>query len=56
MQALAPILAGGENPCANLNEDSRCLLLTIAGPVWFRETIRYTRAYRTSATSKRRFI
>ncbi|WP_041280465.1 hypothetical protein [Desulfosudis oleivorans] len=56
MQALAPILAGGENPCANLNEDSRCLLLAIAGAVWFRETIRYTQAYRTSATSKRRFI
>ena len=57
MQAVAPVLAGGEKICATgPNGESRCPLLAIVGPVWFRETIRYTQAYRTSATSKRRFI
>jgi len=57
MQAVVPVLARGENICATgPNGESRCPLLAIAAPVWFRETIRYTQAYRTSSTSKRRFI
>ncbi|MFZ5562887.1 MAG: hypothetical protein ACOZBW_02470 [Thermodesulfobacteriota bacterium] len=57
MQAVVPVLAGGANICATgPNGESRCPLLAVAAALWFRETIRYTQAYRTSATSKRRFI
>lgn len=57
MQAVNPALAKRENLCnIGADNDSRCPLLAVAAPLWFRETIRYAQAYRASATSKRRFI
>ncbi len=38
------------------NVVKRDILLAVAAPVWFRETIRYSRAYRTGARNMRQFI
>ena len=44
-----------QSSSAEPDERMPALLLAAAAPVWFRENIRYTSAYRTSSTSIRRF-
>ncbi len=55
LSRLEQTLAGMEKQQKIPADDREALILAAAGPVWFRENVRFRQVYRTSATSVRQY-